>query len=86
MKHREHYRIQAVDAAQALAQILFEQKDASAAASVCEWGLRIDQYRDGLWRVLIGAYEATGQRAAAERARRSYGSVISELGIDPAAR
>ena len=85
VKHRERFRMDATDAAQALATIQMASQEFEATAVTCEWGLRIDPYRDGLWRMLIRAHGAGGQLAAAEQARRSYRQVMRELGL-PAPR
>jgi DNA-binding SARP family transcriptional activator len=82
VNERERYRLDAVDAAQTLAEVLVQQGDPRATAGVCERGLRIDRYCDSLWRLLITAREAAGEQAAAARARRNYEDVLVQLGVD----
>lgn len=78
---RERCRADAAEAAQRLSDLLVTAGDWSGAVAVCEHGLRIDRYRDGLWRSLIAAHETGGQRAAAAHARRRYDHVLAELGV-----
>jgi DNA-binding SARP family transcriptional activator len=80
---REHYRAVAVQAAHELADLHLRQRAAAEAAAACERGLCIDRYRDGLWRTLVAAYTAAGDRAAAAYARRRYDEVLAVLGIRP---
>jgi DNA-binding SARP family transcriptional activator len=78
---REAQRRQAAAAASAAAQLHLELGQAAGAKAACERGLAIDRYRDELWRLLIEACEADGDAAGAAVARRSYESVLSELGV-----
>lgn len=85
---RERYRMQASEAAVAVAELHLAQGNPVKAMAVGERGLRIDRYRDSLWRVLITACERAGDRAAAARVRRSYQEMLAELGLasDPLPR
>jgi DNA-binding SARP family transcriptional activator/energy-coupling factor transporter ATP-binding protein EcfA2 len=81
VKERDRYRLMAAEAAQSLAEVHLTGGDAAAATAAAEHGLRIDRYRDGLWRALVATCEFAGDQAAAARARRSYDEVLAELGI-----
>ncbi len=78
---REELRTEAAEAALARARLALEDGDFAAAAATCEWGLRIDRYHDTLWRVLVRARQRAGDRAAAQRAQRSYEEALAELGL-----
>ena len=80
---REHYRVMAVEAAEALAEVNFADGEYPEAARACERGLAIDRYRDRLWRVRVEALEMSGELAAAALVRRSYTDVLRELGLGP---
>jgi DNA-binding SARP family transcriptional activator len=81
VKRREHYRMEAADAAQSLAELELAGSDLARAVAACERGLHIDCYRDGLWRSLLVAYERSGDQAAAARTRQDYREMLSELGL-----
>lgn len=78
---RDRLRLAAADAAQLLAELHLEGGRPAEAASAADRGLRIDQYRDGLWRLLIQAAEAAGDRAAARRHQDRYDTVLRDLGV-----
>jgi len=78
---REALRTEAAEAAVSRARLALEDGDEGAAAVACEWGLRIDRYHDTLWRLLIRTRRQAGDRAAAERAQRSYEEALAELGL-----
>jgi len=82
VKQRDRYRIEAADAAGAVAEVLAKKGDDIGVIDVCGRGLAIDRYRDGLWRTLIETYERLGDQGAAARARGDYQAVLAELGID----
>jgi DNA-binding SARP family transcriptional activator len=82
LAERENLRSAAVQASFALAEIHARQGELVAAAFACERGLRLDPYRDGLWRMLIDVYDRGGESAAAARAREQYGAVLEELGVE----
>ena len=46
-----------------------------------ERAVRIDPYRDGLWRTLIATARELGDVAAARQARRAYEAVLAELDV-----
>lgn len=78
---RERLRHQAGEAAATLGALELRHGDPAAAATALEQGLRIDPFRDGAWRLLISAYDAVGDVAAAMRTRRAYSTVLAELGV-----
>ena len=82
IEERESYRTAVVEAAFALAELHAERGELVAAAFACERGLRVDRYRDGLWRLLIDLYERGGEAAAAARAREQYAAILVELGVE----
>lgn len=79
---RRRYRSGAVGAAARLAVLALEADRPAEAAEVCEWGLRVDRYSDGLWRLAIEAHERTGATATAGRLRARYQGMLEELGTD----
>lgn len=81
VERRERFRMHAAEAAQELATLLVEAGDPGEAVVAAERGLAIDRYRDGLWRALISALEANGDRAAAAKASLDYEAVLAELGL-----
>lgn len=78
---RERCRLAAADVAQWLAERLLADGDTTGAIDAAERGLRIDVYRDALWRTLIAAYDAAGDPAASHRASARYKGVLDELGV-----
>ena len=81
LEERERRRLQAADAAHALASLAVERGEAADAAELAERGLGLDRYRDGLWQLLIAELEASGQAARATLARQQYQGVLAELGL-----
>jgi DNA-binding SARP family transcriptional activator len=81
MAERERHRAAAVGAATRLATFLLRRGDTAAAAAACHRGLAIDRYQDALWRLLIEVHGHDGAPAAAERVRRQYAAVLSELNV-----
>ncbi len=84
-ERREAVRLKAVDASQALAEILLSQGEADRAAGACSVGLQIERYHDPLWRLLISARDQAGDQGAATQARLSYDRMLAELGVAPVA-
>ena len=78
---REHMRVLASQAAQWLAESSLAAGDAGEAARAVLVGLAADRYSDPLWRLLIEAHDAAGDRGAAGRARRDYARVLTGLGV-----
>lgn len=78
---RERFRVRAAEAAALLAELHLGRGHAEGAATAALRSIDIDPCRDGSWRLLISAYDATGDLAAAERARRSYADVLASLGV-----
>jgi DNA-binding SARP family transcriptional activator len=78
---RDRTRVDAADVAARLAGLALEDGDAEAARVAAERGLRVDRYRDDLWRRLVDAHRARGDQASAARAERDYALVLEELGV-----
>lgn len=78
---RERFRVRAAEAAALLAELHLGRGHAEAAAAAALRSIDIDPCRDGSWRLLVSAYDATDDLAAAERARRSYAEVLASLGV-----
>ena len=78
---RDYRRAEACEAAFALGRLLLERGEPMSAAAVCERGLHVDRHEDALWRLCVNAYERAGDTAAAERTRRKYQRVLTELGL-----
>lgn len=78
---RERSERDAANAARWLAELLLESGRSEEAAEVCQTGLRIDRYNDGLWRLLRTAHEVSGDAAAAARVSQTYDEVLAELGV-----
>jgi DNA-binding SARP family transcriptional activator len=79
---RELRRQEGLEAVEAVAALLEEQKDYEEAARLCTRGLRIDRYHDPLWRRLIRVREQAGDEGAARRARDAYRQALEELGVE----
>lgn len=78
---RDRLRLAAADASQLRAELLVEAGQFADAAAEADRGLRIDQYRDALWRLLVAANTAAGDPAAARRSQERYDAVLRELGV-----
>jgi DNA-binding SARP family transcriptional activator len=78
---RDQVRVDAADVAARLAGLALDDGDPDAAYLAAERGLRVDRYRDDLWRRLVDAHRARGDQAAAARAERDYALVLEELGV-----
>jgi DNA-binding SARP family transcriptional activator len=78
---RERYRTLAVEAAREAAESALTEGAPRAAIESCRAGLAIDRYHDPLWRLLIESRSQAGDRSAADRDRREYESILSELGL-----
>lgn len=81
VERRDRLVEDAVWAAIELSRRLLDQGMATAAAEACQRGLRLDPYRDELWRRLVTAADRAGDQAEAARYRRRYHQVLSELGV-----
>jgi DNA-binding SARP family transcriptional activator len=81
---REHYRAATVEVAREAAEAALLGGDPRAAVEACRAGLAIDRYHDPLWRLLIEARQAAGDVSAANRDRREYEAILSELGVPEA--
>ena len=78
---RDHYRIRAAEAGAALAELLLARDLPDRAAAAALRSIDIEPCRDGSWRLLLAAYGASGDLAAAEHTRRSYAEVLASLGV-----
>ncbi|WP_436523544.1 AfsR/SARP family transcriptional regulator [Actinoplanes sp. HUAS TT8] len=78
---RSRYRTQAADAAAMLAELELEAGHPVAAARAARRALDLDDHHDAGWRLLIAAQVHGGDRAAAERTRRQYESMLRTLGV-----
>ncbi len=78
---REHYRVRVAEAAANLAELHLSRHDPPSAATAALRSLDVDPCRDASWRLLLSAYTAAGDLAAAEQARRSYAEVLTSLGV-----
>jgi two-component SAPR family response regulator len=78
---RDRLRLAAADASQLRAELLLEAGQFADAAAEADRGLRIDQYRDALWRLLVAANTSAGDPAAARRSQERYDAVLRELGV-----
>jgi DNA-binding SARP family transcriptional activator len=84
VKARERLRRDAVEAAARLGELRLAAGDAIGAAAAAERGLAIERLVDGLWRLLLRAQAAAGDRAAVTRTQRLYDEALAELGLPPA--
>ncbi|WP_435768433.1 BTAD domain-containing putative transcriptional regulator [Nocardioides sp. SYSU DS0651] len=78
---RDRYRVRAAEAAALLAELRLAAGRAEEGAVAAQRSIDIEPCRDGSWRLLIKAYEAGQDLAAAERARQSYAAVLASLGV-----
>ncbi len=78
---RDRYRLQVLEACQALAEEALLGGDYSEAVRACRFGLAVDRYQDALWRVLIEARDRAGDAGAAARDRQEYALVLEGLGV-----
>jgi DNA-binding SARP family transcriptional activator len=78
---RDRYRVRAAEAAALLAELHLAEGRACDAAAAAQRSIDIEPCRDASWRLLIRSYDAAQDLAAAERARRSYASVLASLGV-----
>lgn len=81
VKERDRYRMEAADAAANLAELLLELDEPEEAAVTCERGIRLDRYRDELWRLLVEASRRAGNVAAGSRAQAGYDAMLADLGL-----
>lgn len=78
---RDRLQVAAGDASQLRAELLFAEGRVPDAIAEAERGLRLDRYRDALWRLLIAAGEQAGDRAMVARNQERYATVLRELGV-----
>ena len=80
VEQRERYRLEAADAAASLAELELQHRPEKV-IETCLRGLRIDRYRDDLWRLLAAAHARAGDHAATARTAQGYEAVLTELGL-----
>ncbi|GAA1532089.1 BTAD domain-containing putative transcriptional regulator [Nocardioides humi] len=78
---RDRFKVRACEAAALLGDLHLHAGRPEEAAAALQRSLEIEPCRDASWRLLIRAYEATGDLAAAERAWRAYRAVLASLGV-----
>ena len=62
-------------------RLLLDLGEPAEAAAVAAWGLAIDRYCDGLWKLMIAAHDQGSNQAASARTRNDYRRVLAELGV-----
>ncbi len=80
-ERRESLRAELVDASLALADLFLATGLPRDAAQACQTGLRVDRYRDDLWRLLIESLARSDDVAASARAELRYQAMLAELGV-----
>jgi DNA-binding SARP family transcriptional activator len=80
-EHRELRKRAYVMAVLHLARAAAQRCEWDSAASLSELGLRHDRYADDLWNLTIEALQRSNRVAELERARSSYSTVLSDLGV-----
>ncbi|MFC0713332.1 BTAD domain-containing putative transcriptional regulator [Cellulomonas biazotea] len=78
---RERLRLTAADAAVALAELELAHGRYDQAVAAATRGIRLDECRDHAWRVLVAAFTAAGDAAAAHRATQGYRAMLDTLGV-----
>ncbi|MFJ3924643.1 BTAD domain-containing putative transcriptional regulator [Streptomyces sp. NPDC090022] len=76
---RERYRTQAVRAAHTLAEVELTRDRPGAAVAAAAHALTLDPFQDAVWRLLIAAHQAAGDRAAARQAQRRHADMLAAL-------
>lgn len=79
--HRDRLRHEAVNAAIAAAEIALATDRHSDVVAACERAVILDPCADRAWRLMTSAFERSGSRASAQRARQAYLDVQQKLGI-----
>ncbi|MFI8106568.1 BTAD domain-containing putative transcriptional regulator [Streptomyces sp. NPDC086023] len=80
---RERYRVQAVQAAQVLAEVELGRGRAEAAVVAASHALAVDPFQDAVWRLLIAAHLRAGDPVAAAQAERRHARMLESLGVTP---
>ncbi|MFJ6935441.1 BTAD domain-containing putative transcriptional regulator [Streptomyces sp. NPDC101132] len=78
---RERYRVQAVQAAQVLAEVELGRGRAEAAVAAASHALAVDPFQDAVWRLLIAAHLRAGDPVAARQAERRHARMLDSLGV-----
>jgi DNA-binding SARP family transcriptional activator len=79
--HRDRLRHEAVNAAIAAAEIALATDRHADAVAACERAVILDPCADRAWELMTSAFERSGSRASAQRARQAYLDVQQKLGI-----
>jgi len=79
--HRDRLRHEAVNAAIAAAEIALATDRYADVVAACERAVILDPCADRAWRLLTSAFERSGARASAQRARQAYLDVQQKLGL-----
>lgn len=78
---RERLRLTAADAAVELAGLELDRGRFDRAVAAATRAIRLDECRDHAWRVLVTAFTAAGDAAAAHRATQGYRAMLDTLGV-----
>lgn len=78
---RERLRLTAADAAVELAELEVEHGRFDRAVAAATRAIRLDECRDHAWRLLVTAFTAAGDAAAAHRATQGYRAMLDTLGV-----
>lgn len=78
---RERLRLMVADAAATLAQLELDRGSPELAILAAARSIELDECRDHAWRLLVSAYTAAGDAAAAHRATRGYREMLETLGV-----
>lgn len=78
---RDHYRLQAVQAAHTLAEVELARGRPAAAATAAGHGLSVDPFQDAVWRLLVTAHREAGDPAAAHQASLRHARVLATLDV-----
>jgi two-component SAPR family response regulator len=78
---REHFRLLAAEAADAVASLKLRVGRAADAAAAARRAVEIDRWGDAGWRLLVRALRLAGDDGSATRAELEYHAVLRELGV-----
>ncbi|WP_421734273.1 BTAD domain-containing putative transcriptional regulator [Cellulomonas sp.] len=78
---RARLRLMVADAAADLAQLELDRGRPEQAIAAAARSIELDECRDHAWRLLVAAYTASGDAAAAHRATSGYRAMLDALGI-----
>lgn len=78
---RERLRLTVADAAVELAELELAAGRLDRAVAAATRAIRLDECRDHAWRLLVTAFTAAGDAAAAHRATQGYRAMLDTLGV-----